>query len=250
MSFRKLILAGAVAASALVGGTAQAALLTGSFSFNVQTGDTNGAGFNAVQGVTPFVGSPATASFTYTGALNFSFTGSQNSNSSGDLNSAWFGSATNAGGPNYGISLYSGSGSLSEANADFTTLAGFLAASGSASNFNYGSLYTINLGSLTAGTVLTITHDDGVSLFQGSTQLAGLTSGPTSVITESVTIGSTGAVTLYYSRQNGSPSILSVDAVAPAVPEASTWMMMILAFTGLGFMGYRQSRKSRAAAAA
>jgi hypothetical protein len=28
------------------------------------------------------------------------------------------------------------------------------------------------------------------------------------------------------------------------VPEPSTWAMMILGFTGIGFTGYRRSRKS------
>ena len=35
--------------------------------------------------------------------------------------------------------------------------------------------------------------------------------------------------------------------VAGAVPEPSTWAMMILGFVGLGFLGYRKSAKSNAA---
>jgi hypothetical protein len=34
-----------------------------------------------------------------------------------------------------------------------------------------------------------------------------------------------------------------------SVPEASTWSMMLIAFAGLGFVGYRTSRKSLAVAA-
>jgi PEP-CTERM motif len=34
-----------------------------------------------------------------------------------------------------------------------------------------------------------------------------------------------------------------------AVPEPSTWAMMILGFAGLGFAGYRKSRKAVAIAA-
>jgi hypothetical protein len=30
-----------------------------------------------------------------------------------------------------------------------------------------------------------------------------------------------------------------------AVPEPSTWAMMLLGFAGLGFVGYRQTRRSR-----
>ena len=33
------------------------------------------------------------------------------------------------------------------------------------------------------------------------------------------------------------------------VPEPSTWAMMLLGFAGLGFAGYRQTRKARAASA-
>ena len=32
------------------------------------------------------------------------------------------------------------------------------------------------------------------------------------------------------------------------VPESSTWAMMLLGFAGLGFAGYRRSRKAAAAA--
>lgn len=34
----------------------------------------------------------------------------------------------------------------------------------------------------------------------------------------------------------------SIETVAPAVPETSTWSMMILGFCGLGFMGYRRKQ--------
>jgi hypothetical protein len=37
--------------------------------------------------------------------------------------------------------------------------------------------------------------------------------------------------------------------VAASTPEPSTWAMMILGFAGLGFAGYRKSRKAVAIAA-
>jgi hypothetical protein len=37
--------------------------------------------------------------------------------------------------------------------------------------------------------------------------------------------------------------------ITASVPEPSTWAMMILGFVGVGFMGYRRSRKSLAVAA-
>jgi hypothetical protein len=42
--------------------------------------------------------------------------------------------------------------------------------------------------------------------------------------------------------------ILSGDIVAPAVPEPSTWAMMILGFLGLGFMAYRRKNSMTLAA--
>jgi hypothetical protein len=36
---------------------------------------------------------------------------------------------------------------------------------------------------------------------------------------------------------------------SPAIPEPSTWVMMLLGFAGLGFAGYRVSRKTAAFAA-
>ena len=36
---------------------------------------------------------------------------------------------------------------------------------------------------------------------------------------------------------------------SPAIPEPSTWAMMLLGFAGLGFAGYRASRKNGALAA-
>jgi hypothetical protein len=40
-----------------------------------------------------------------------------------------------------------------------------------------------------------------------------------------------------------------VTAATPAVPEPSTWAMMLIGFAGLGYAGCRASRKSAALAA-
>lgn len=42
---------------------------------------------------------------------------------------------------------------------------------------------------------------------------------------------------------------LGTGTITAAVPEASTWAMMILGFLGLGFVSYRQTRTSRLARA-
>ncbi len=244
MAFRKLLLIGVVAASAVASTVAQADVLTGPFSFSVVTGDTNGAAFNTLPTVNPFTGSTASATFTYTGALNFNNSQSQNSGFSGDLNSAFFnlGAGRSISGYNPGIStLFTSTNPVG--SDDYSTQASFLTGSGSASGYTYGSLYTINLGTLAAGTVLTITHDDGASIFQNGSRVGSTVAGATSVVTDTVTLTSTADTFLYYSRQNGTPSILEVSAV----PEASTWAMMLLGFLGVGFMAYRKKSTLRLA---
>lgn len=104
----------------------------------------------------------------------------------------------------------------------------FLASSGSSSGYNYGSYYTFDLGTIAAGTVLTITHDDGVSLFEGGSEIGSTVSGPTSAVTDTVDVSTTGDVTLRYARENGTPSILQVSET----PEPSS-----IALLGTGLMG-------------
>lgn len=49
--------------------------------------------------------------------------------------------------------------------------------------------------------------------------------------------------------RNGN-GLISIDFVSStgAVPKSSTWAMMLLGFGGLGFLGFRKSRKGDAAA--
>jgi len=57
-------------------------------------------------------------------------------------------------------------------------------------------------------------------------------------------------VTLLLVDAKGNFSSISFDAAqaAPAVPEASTWAMMILGFAGVGLLAYRRRRNSPATA--
>jgi len=153
-------------------------------------------------------GTEACATFTYSGPLNFSNTAPQNTTNTGDLNSAFFIGAD--------ISGYVGSGSVTAAAANWDNQADFLASSGSIAGEAYGSLYSIDLGTIFAGTLITITHDDGVALYDNGTLFGGMTSGPTGAITESATVGTSGDIVLYYTRQNGTPSILQVTVPEPA----------------------------------
>jgi PEP-CTERM motif len=47
----------------------------------------------------------------------------------------------------------------------------------------------------------------------------------------------------------GDEAFVVVTAATPAVPEPSTWAMMLIGFAGLGYAGHRASRKSAALAA-
>lgn len=230
-TFKRLLMMGG-ATCVLVATLATGAEAGPSYSFTVQTANQGGVQFDAANPATGFNSAGAiTATFSYNGPLSFNVGAPQNNTNAGDLNSTFFGANAGA------ISGYSGAGSLpNPSGANFSTLANFLASSGSAANYQYGSLYTIGLGVLAAGTLLQITHDDGVSIYQGGVRIGSTTAGPTSAITENVLISNTADTVLYFGRQNGAPSVLTV-----AVPEPAS-----IALFGAGLLGLAALRGRRA----
>ena len=45
---------------------------------------------------------------------------------------------------------------------------------------------------------------------------------------------------------SGDAALASTPAIAAALPEASSWAMMILGFCGISFMAYRRKQNSAA----
>jgi fibro-slime domain-containing protein len=75
-------------------------------------------------------------------------------------------------------------------------------------------------------------------------------------VTTSVLTPGSYDLTLFYTdrHETGAGLYFSLDTsgvtISTGVPEASTWAMMLIGFAGLGFAGYRQSKKTSMALAA
>jgi hypothetical protein len=119
--------------------------------------------------------------------------------------------------------LGSGSGQVNVPDADVTTL-------------------SVSIDGFTFNLLPALATPSGVQFTSGV--LTAITAGP--VVSNGADFSVSNTTGFFFDSGNG---VVSYDtftaAIAPAVPEPSTWAMMILGFCGLGFMAYR--RKSGAA---
>lgn len=99
-------------------------------------------------------------------------------------------------------------------------------------------------GTITGGSIF---HDDGASFIVGSDTLVSSPSETSAANNNLLGVPKTYHNTpfdLYYVEGNGSPALLNVQVngvnLTAAVPEPSSWAMMILGFLGVGFLAYRR----------
>ncbi len=201
----------AIALAAIaIGGAASAATLNG--TFNIDIYNFNAGGSSAAAAATPAnvtANGPAIASVVYTGDLSFSTAG---------------------GGSTIQDFLVSGGGTILGPD-----LSGYSLSTG---GFGTTTLFDITFATA-AGISGTISHDDGISLFNNGSLVAD-SSNPTVQIDTDYAL-SAGTVRLIYSAANGDPEILNVDVNEVPLPAAG-WLL----FAGLGGIA-AMKRRSKAA---
>jgi hypothetical protein len=218
---RMAVAAGLIAAPLMLAAPASAdPVLSGTFQVTVWNGSPAGGVASSNFAGTSVPTGAATATFTYTGPLSWTDIEPQNHDNTGNLvmNFLTLANISNFVSATFSNNVTSfGNMSLSVAGDAYDTF------------FKITGIYTGPYGSLT--------HDDGATLVLGGNTVVSSPS-ETSAITDNFTNpgGAPVAFDLYYVSANGAPSVL----VLTAVPEASTWAMMILGFFGVGFMAYRR----------
>jgi hypothetical protein len=222
----KKILLGALAIGAVgaMAAPANATPLTGAFTATVWYGS-NPSGLSTDPREQALPSNPTNtlgdllASFTYTGALNLVSPGP------GQGNIATF--------------LATAGGSLSAFTAGSSGALNHILSTG-----NFADVTLMEFTFTTAQTISgTITHDDGISIFQGNTPILTGASAPTSATPTAYSL-SPGTYNLWYAEVNALPAVLDFD-VASSIPAPEPMSMAILGtgIVGLG-MVMRRRRSS------
>jgi PEP-CTERM motif len=230
--------AAALASLAAVG-SAQALTVEVWGGYNTPNGTVNPspgvpATVNGAQDPAP-TGAPV-ATFTYNGPINWQ---DNELNNGDDHTKNLFGEFFTPA----DISAFSSPGG--EYTNDAAGLANFLASSLSVEESNLDTFYTyIQVSGTTSGGMATISHDDGASVYSGTPGSGSIVYlAPLQTVDDTASFHMpAGAFYIDYIEANGAPSDLVFGV---AVPEPSTWAMMLTGFGLLGFAGFRHSRKTR-----
>ncbi len=217
------IIAAATVALLAVAGTAHAATLGGTFAVTAvnvtgvnraQSEATELAFNNALNGLSGTIAGSDT--FMYSGKLSFETLGG-NDTTIGE----WLG--TGVGGSVSGLDI--GGLQLSKSNIDNN--------SATTTFFLFERLADLGAGSFT------VTHDDGIAVFDDGAFLGGL-KGPTVKKVTPVGGFTGGKFSILYVATNNNPSILNVDANVAPVPLPAALPLLAAGLAGLGFMRLRR----------
>lgn len=220
---KRPILAAAAVALLSMMGTAQAATLGGTFAVTAvsvtgvnraQSEATALAFDNARNGLSGTIAGSDT--FTYSGKLSFETLGANTTTISD-----WLG--TGVGGSVSGLDI--GGLQLSKSSIDDGTA--------TTTFFLFERLANIGSGDFT------VTHDDGIAVFNDGAFLGGLKGPNTKKVTQ-VDGFNRGAFSILYVATNNNPSILNVDANVAPVPLPAALPLLAAGLAGLGLMRLRR----------